>query len=81
MQNDRYEYKSYVSVQWYRNMYNITDHEVCAESVLLNHGGVKEKDLTKIISNDLNADDAGNDDEIDTMSHSPYFCLAIYQTT
>ena len=54
-------------------MYNITDHEVCAESVLLNHGGVKEKDLTKIISNDLNADDAGNDDEIDTMSHSPYF--------
>ena len=54
-------------------MYNITDHEVCAESVLLNHGGVKEKDLTKIISNDLNADDARNDDEIDTMSHSPYF--------
>ena len=54
-------------------MYNITDHEVCAESVLLKHGGVKEKDLTKIISNDLNADDAGNDDEIDTMSHSPYF--------
>ena len=54
-------------------MYNITDHEVCAESVLLNHGGIKENDLTKIISNDLNADDAGNDDEIDTMSHSPYF--------
>ena len=23
-------------------MYNITDHEVCAESVLLNHGGVKQ---------------------------------------
>ena len=43
-------------------MYNIIDHEVCAESVLLNHGGIKEKDLTKIISNDLNIDYAGSDD-------------------
>ena len=63
-------------------MYNLADYEVCAESVLLNHGGVEDKDLVKLVNNDPNnADNDDNDDEMDTMSYSPYFCLAVYQTT
>ena len=55
-------------------MDNITDHEVSAELVLLNHGGVKDKDLVKIVNDDLNNDDDDDDvEEIDTMSSSPYF--------
>ena len=70
------------------NMYNITDYEVSAESVLLNHGGVEDKDLVKLVTNKPNKDDDYDDDdddddndEIDTMSYSPYFCPAAYQTT
>ena len=58
------------------NMYNITDYEVSAESVLLNHGGVEDKDLVKLNTNKPNNDDDYDDDdndEMDTMSHSPYF--------
>ena len=55
-------------------MYNLADYEVGAESVLLNHGGVEDKDLVKRVNNDPNnADDDDNDDEIDTMSYSSYF--------
>ena len=55
-------------------MYNLADYEVCAESVLLNHGGVEDKDLGKLVNYDPNnADDDDNDDEMDTMSYSPYF--------
>ena len=55
-------------------MYNLADYEVCAESVLLNHGGVEDKDLVKLVNNDPNnADDDDNDDEMDTMSYSPYY--------
>ena len=62
-------------------MYNLADYEVCAESVLLNHWGVEDKNLVKLVNNDPNnADDDDNDDEMDTMSYSPYFCLAVYQT-
>ena len=58
------------------NMYNITDYEVSAESVLLNHGGVEDKDLVKLVTNKPNNDDDYADDdndEMDTMSYSPYF--------
>ena len=54
-------------------MDNITDHEVSAELVLLNHGGVKDKDLVKIVNDDLNNDDDDDVEEIDKMSYSPYF--------
>ena len=55
-------------------MYNLADYEACAESVLLNHGGVEDKDLVTLVNNDPNnADDDDNDDEMDTMSYSPYF--------
>ena len=54
-------------------MDNITDHEVSAELVLLNHGGVKDKDLVKMVNDDLNNDDDDDIEEIDTMSYSPYF--------
>ena len=58
------------------NMYNITDYKVSAESVLLHHGGVEDKDLGKLVTNKPNNDDDYDDDdngEIDTMSYSPYF--------
>ena len=55
-------------------MYNLTGYEVCTESVLLNHGGIEDKDLVKLVNNDPNnADDDDNDDEMDTVSYSPYF--------
>ena len=57
-------------------MDNITDQEVGAELVLSNHGGVQDKDLIKIVNNNLNNDNDDDDDddaEIDTMSYSPYF--------
>ena len=57
-----------------RNMHNITDQEVGAELVLANHGGVQDKDLIKIVNNNLNNDNDDDDDddaEIDTMSYSP----------
>ena len=56
-------------------MYNLADCEVCAESVLLNHGGVEDKDLVKLVNNNPNNadDDDDDDDEMDTMSYSPYF--------
>ena len=46
-------------------MYNISDYEVSAESILLNHGGVQDKDLVKIVNSDLDNDN--DDNEIDTM--------------
>ena len=58
------------------NIYNITDYEVSAESVLLNHGGVEDKDLVKLVTNKPSNDDDYDDDdndEMDTMSYSPYF--------
>ena len=51
-------------------MYNMSDYEVSAESVLFNHGGLENKDLVKLVTNDPIKDDC---DEIDTMSYSPYF--------
>ena len=51
-------------------MYNMSEYEVSAESVLLNHGGLENKDLVKLVNNDPINDDC---DEIDTMSYSPYF--------
>ena len=58
-----------------RNMHNITDQEVRAELVLSNHGGVQDKNLIKIVNNNLNNDNDDDDDdddaEIDTMSYSP----------
>ena len=51
-------------------MYNMSDYEVSAESVLLNHGGLENKDLVKFVNNDPTNDDC---DEIDTVSYSPYF--------
>ena len=62
-------------------MYNLADCEVCAESVLLNHEGVEDKDLVKLVNNDPNnANDDDNDDEMDTMSNYHIFCLTVYQT-
>ena len=61
-------------------MDNITDHEVSTELVLLNHGGVQDKDLVKIVNDDPNNDDDDDVEEVDTMSYSPYFCPAAYQT-
>ena len=51
-------------------MYNMSDYEVSAESVLLNHGGLENKDLVKLVNDDPIKDDC---DEIDTMSYSLYF--------
>ena len=51
-------------------MYNMSDYEVSAKSVLLNHGGWENKDLVKLVNDDPIKDDC---DEIDTMSYSPYF--------
>ena len=51
-------------------MYNMSDYEVSAESVLLNHGGLENKDLVKLVNNDPINDDY---DEIDAMSYSPFF--------
>ena len=47
------------------------------------HGGVEDKDLVKLVTNKPNNDDDYDDDdndEMDTMSYSPYFCPAAYQT-
>ena len=51
-------------------MYNLSDYEISAESVLSNHGGVENKDLVKVVNNSPIDDD---DNELDTMSYSPYF--------
>ena len=52
----------------------LPDHEVSTELILLNHGGVQDKDLVKIVNDDLNSDDDDDDDEeMDTMNYSPYF--------
>ena len=51
-------------------MYNLSDYEISAESVLTNHGGVENKDLVKVVNNGPIDDD---DNELDTMSYSPYF--------
>ena len=59
-------------------MYNTSDHEVSAESILLNHGGVQDKDLVKLVNSDSGNDN--DDNEMDTMSSLPYFCLAAYLT-
>ena len=42
-------------------MYNLSDYEISAESVLTNHGGVENKDLVKVVNN-------GPIDDDDTMS-------------
>ena len=51
-------------------MYNMSDYEVSAESVLSNHGGLENKDLVKLVNNAPIKDDCY---EIETMSYSPYF--------
>ena len=54
----------------YCHMYNLSDYEISAESALSNHGGVENKDLVKVVNNGPIDDD---DNELDTMSYSPYF--------
>ena len=48
----------------------MSDYEVSAESVLLNHGGLENTDLVKLLNDDPMKDEC---DEIDTMSYSPSF--------
>ena len=59
-------------------MYNLSDYEISAESVLSNHGGIENKDLVKVVNYGPIDDD---DNELDIMSYSPIFCPAIYHLT
>ena len=49
-------------------MYNIKVYEVSAESILLNHGGVKDKDLVKVVDSDLDYD---NDMDVMVLKKCP----------
>ena len=62
-------YFIFSSVSWSRSC-KLSAYEVSAESVLSNHGGLKNTDFVKCVN-----DDPINDgcDEIDTRSKSPYF--------